>query len=451
MATTALSVTVEESSPVTRTLKIELPADRVSAAHGSVVSEFRRHARVPGFRPGKAPIKVVENNYKDDIERTLLERLIRDSIQEAMTKVDGPVLNVRDVQPEAVQKTEPFRYSAIVEIPPKIELKNYKKLKLLRPARTAAAKDVDEVLDNLRVRNADYAAAAAGEGAETGDRLTLTYGAYDDGVLVPDGQVNDHQAELGAGALHPKFEEKLLGATAGQNLEFKIAFGDQDAPSDALKNKTIEFKVDVVAMQKRRLPELDDAFAALVLPESTLESLRQRIENDLNASYTREGRDAVESQAIQQLLADHDFSVPEGTVSRRRESLAQETAARLMRQGYPKKAVQDLLPMILGDSGPRAERDVKVSFLLDAIAKQEKIEVSDADVEAELTTMAAAEGQAPAPIIARAKAEGFFENIRGDLQNRKALTFIVEQANIKDVSPDDYKAHLEKSTKNQAK
>ena len=199
MTTTAVSITVEELGPVTRMLNVEVPVDRVNQARGSVISELRQHAKVPGFRPGKAPLQVLEKNYKEDIERTLFDRLVQDSIGEAVEQYDGKILNVRDIKPESLEKSASFKYGAIVEIPPEIKLGTYKKIKVLKPKIEVGDQQVDDVLSNLQERNMTFRPAEADESIAEKDKVTLTYHAFDQGELVPDGHVHDHEAQIGAG------------------------------------------------------------------------------------------------------------------------------------------------------------------------------------------------------------------------------------------------------------
>ena len=252
---------------------------------------------------------------------------------------------------------------------------------------------------------------------------------------------------MALGALHPKFEEQVCGNQQGAHLEFNIAFGEEDAPSEALKNKTIEFKVDIVGHEKGVQPDIDDAFAATMIPDATVETMRERIKTDLLTGQEQEGKQAVESQLLQQLLEAHAFEVPEGAVSKRRESLSQEVASRMMGQGYPEKAVKDMLPMIFADTAPRAERDVRVSFLLKAIADAESIEVDDTAVEVEISKYAEAQGQSLESVISEARNEGRYETLREELKSQQALDFIVKNATIKEVTSEEYQKHMEKLAK----
>lgn len=443
MASTALTVSIEESSPVTRTLKVEVPVERVHAARGNVLREFSRQARVPGFRPGKVPPKVIETNYKADIERSVLERLVRESLDEAIAKLDVPVLNIRDILPEALATTTAFKYSAVVEVPPKIEVKGYKKLKALRPCKKAEAQDVDAVLTNISEHHATFRPALAEDSIALGDRVTLNYSAFENGQLIANSKVENHETQIGTGALHPKFEQQLAKAKVGDQLKFAIDFGEHDAPNAQLKNKKVDFEVEVVALQKRELPQLNDEFVTKMLNGTSLAALRERIEADLNAAYARQGAQAVEEQIIQQLLELHNFALPESVVVRHREALTQEAADRLLQQGYPKKLVQDLLPMIFKDQAQRAEQQVRLAFLLEAIAKAEGITISDASVEDELARLAELEEKTKEAVITQAKQQGRFENYRSELRNRQALALVIENANIKDVTPEVFKKHQE--------
>ncbi|RMF16155.1 MAG: trigger factor [Candidatus Dadabacteria bacterium] len=439
----SITVSVESTGPVTRQLSVEVPEQRVGALRNEIVSEFRRHARIPGFRPGKAPLPVVEKNYQGEIRQNLVERLIRETIGEAVEQVEGRVLNVVDIQPDEATDAG-FRYVATVEVPPEVAPKGYKKLKLQRPVGEVGDEQVDRVIDDLRERYAAWRDAAEGETAAEGDRVKLTYTAYDGDEPLEDGHVEGYEAQVGAGQLHPKFEDGIIGATAGQDLEFTIEFGEDDAPSDALKNRTVRFVVHVDELKKKELPEADDAFAAQLIPDTDLAGLRARIADDLRAAHQREADAALRDQAVEQLLEKHEVDLPEGAVRQRQESIARDSASRLVQQGYPAEAVKGLLPMMFEDARGRAENEMRAAFVLSAIADAEGIEVSDEDVEAELRQQAEAMGQPAEQILARARSEGHFEDLRSSLRNQRALDLVISEASVKDIPLEKYREQMEK-------
>jgi trigger factor len=441
-----LNVRVAEAGPVTRTMHVEVPAARVAAARGAVVREIQSRARIPGFRPGKAPVQVVEKSYREDIESATLDRVLRESIGEALEKVAEPVLHVQSVRPQALQAGAALAYEATIEVQPKFELRKYKGIKIDRPTREVSDADVDRVLESLRVREAEFSAAMSGECLAVGDRVTLSYTATRDGNPVPDGRADHYTAQIGSGGLHPQFESGILGAAAGEQRSFAVTFGEDDAPSEALRHATVDFSVQIESLEKRRLPELDDAFASRMMADATLASLRDRIRADLARSVAEEAQQAMEAQAIEALLADQDFPVPPGLVDRRRRALAEDIAQRLLHQGYAKQTVQQLAPRLLSDAGDRAERDVRLSFVLTAIADAESIVVTDEDLNEEVRRIAAALGEPFETALARVKRQGLTESIRGELRNRKALATVIAAAQVKDITPE---AFAEKRRKRQ--
>ena len=435
-----VSISVEDSSPVTRTFRVEVPLEQVQKAHQTTIEEYRRQVRIPGFRPGKAPTPVVIKNYKSEIDRSVQEQLIRESIGEAVESYDGKVLGVRDVNPDTFEAKAAFVYRAVVEVPPEFKLQSYKKMKLERPYKEASEADIDKVLADLQLRNAEFADADAGYTAADGDQLTVDYTATADGEVINDGEQEDYLAVIGGPALHAEFSKQLIGKTAGSDLAFEITYGDDDAPQDDLKGKTAQFKVAVKSIQKRVLPKLDDAFAAKMLPDANLESLRQRIRDDFQNNAESEAKRALELQVYEQMLEAHPFDVPEGVVEKRQRDLAEETAGRLMQQGYPKNALKNLMPMVYADTAKRAANDVRVGFLMDAVAEAESITADDSDAEAALASIAEAQGQSKEAVIARAKENDVFDQVLAELKQRKALDFIIEHATIKDVDPEAFQA-----------
>lgn len=434
-----LEVQVEKSGPVTRVVTVEIPQQRYEEARGSVLSEIGRQARVPGFRPGKAPPEVIEQAYASDVRQALHERLIRDSIDEALDQVEDRVLNVRNVEPSPIESGDgPFRYAATVEVPPPVKLKSYKKLKAKRPYAEIDEADVRKVLDDLRERNAEYREASDDEALAEGDEVVLSYRATEDGEPVPDGSAEQYRTRLDGSGLHPEFEKELFGATGGEHRSFEITFTEENAPSEELAGRTIHFDVDVEEVHKRELPEVDDDFAAKMLDGASLEELKDRIRKDIEAARRHEADRAVESQLIDGLLEKHEFDVPTGVVERRRQQLAEQAAHNLLHQGYPQETIQQMAPMLLAEVADRAEKEVRLGFLLEEIAEAEEVEVSDEEVEAELLDAARQQGEQGPAFVQRAKEEGFYESMRSELRNRKALASVREHANIKDVDPEKF-------------
>lgn len=440
---TSVQVTVQESGPVTRQLVVEVAAERVREARSAALAEARRRARIPGFRPGKAPENVILRTFRGDIEQSMLRVLVEGTIGEAVDRIEGKVLNVREVRPEPFAEGDaPFRYEAVVEVPPALKPsdKDWKKIKVRRPIQPVGEDDVQKVVDDLRNRNATHRPATAGETLADGDEVVLSYQATRDGEAVPDGAADHHRARLGAGQLHASFEPQLIGAAAGDKRAFDVTFDDSSAPSPDLVGATLHFEVEVHEVHKRELPELDDEFAARMLDGATVDSLRERILTDLRAAAEQEAERAVESQISTALLEAQTFEVPEGVVQRRREQIAEQTAQRLMRQGYPEQSVRSLVPMLLADAEQRAERDVRLSFLLEAIAEAEDVQVGDDEVEADVRAGAAEVGQNPEAYLQRVRSEGMFESIRAEMRNRKAFLKVREHAVVTDVSPEAFAA-----------
>lgn len=440
---TSVQVTVQESGPVTRQLIVEVAAERVREARSAALAEARRRARIPGFRPGKAPENLILRTFRGDIEQSMLRVLVEGTISEAVDRVEGRVLSVREIRPEPFAEGDaPFRYEAVVEVPPAIKPsdKDWKKIKVRRPIRPVGEDDVQSVLDDLRKRYATYRPAAVGETLADGDELVLSYQATRDGKPVPNGAADHYRARLGAGQLHASFEPHLMGAAAGDRRAFDITFDESSAPSPDLVGATVHFEVEVHEVHKRVLPELDDEFAARVLDGATVDLLRERILSDLRAAAEQEAERAVESQLATALLEGQTFEVPEGVVERRRQQLAEQAAQRLMRQGYPEQSVRSLMPRLLADAEQRAERDVRLSFLLEAIAEAEGLQVTDDEVEADIRAGAIELGHNPEAYLQRVRSEGMFESIRAEIRNRKAFLKVREHAVVTDVTPEAFAA-----------
>src|SRR5262245_8553159 len=427
------SVSASEPSPVLRSLAIEVDESGVRHAFEHVYRDLAKSARIKGFRPGKAPRAVLERMYGASV-REEVERLLVSQTFAAAVERSGIVPVVEpDIEAEPPEPGRAFRYTAQVEVRPKLELPALDGLPATRPLVQVRDDEVEGELEALRQRRAPLEDEPEEAQAGRGSVLTLDYQGRIDGKPFEGGSAEGALVVLGAGRLVAGFEEGLEGARRGEARELSVSF-PEDYPAPDLRGKQATFSVDVKALQRRRVPALDDAFAQSLGEEGvgTLEALRARLREVLHARRERAADEALHRSLMDALLERVPFEVPPGLVERRlsqRLSNAHEQLESML----PHEELHARLDEWRVAWRPEAEREVRESFLLEAVAEQQGLRAEDAEVDARIEQMARAQGIAPERLKKLYQERGL-EGLRARLRDEKALEFLTSRAKVEATS-----------------
>ncbi|MEE2675192.1 MAG: trigger factor [Myxococcota bacterium] len=431
-----IQVEATEETPILRVLSVTVDASRVDKAFDRTYRNLQKEVRVKGFRPGKAPRSVLERMYgasvPDDIQRLLVAESLGDAIELAsIVPVSEPQIDAERPAPSAA-----FCYEARVELKPEIELPDTQGLPAQRPSGEVAEDEVLTQLESLRERSAPLIEEAEGTAAEEGHTLTMDFVGSVDGEAFEGGSAKGHELELGSGRLVPGFEEQLAGVVAGDDRQLEIDFPDDYGNAD-LAGKHAVFDVHVEAVKKRQLPELDDEFAKDLGDEfETLEELRDRIRSDLQSQRDQVAQQMLRRTVMDSLIERTDFEVPPGVVERQLqhqiESFRQEYGNQL-----PAEVLQSQLDRIAEEGREAAERRVREAFLLEAVAKAESIEATDEDIDQRIGEMAEARGMPPEQLRKIAHDQGWYEAMRSEFVDQKALDLLIERAEVEEVETDE--------------
>lgn len=428
----SVSVSAVEISPVLRTLTIEVDPARVRQAFDRAYRDLGRSVNVKGFRPGKVPRNVLESLYgaslREEIERTL----VNDTLPEAVQKTGIAPVSEPQIEAEPPAQDRAFKYTATVEVMPKIQLPEWRGLAGTRPSISVQDDDVEQELTALRTRRAPL--VDAGEPAATGHTLTIDYQGVIDGKPFEGGSAEGASIEIGSGGYIPGFEEQLRGAGPGEARELNVSF-PADYGAEELRNKHAVFAVTVKAVQKRETPALTDEFAKSLGDEgvATVEALRERVRGDLTTRRERSANDELRRSVMEGLVALAEFDVPPGLVSRRL-SQRLDTAHKQLAQFMPHEELHQRMAQWEEEWRPDAEREVRESLLLEAIADEEKIEVADAQVDERIAQMAREQGLAAERLRKQYEERGLVENLRGRLRIDQALDRVLALAKVAEPS-----------------
>lgn len=409
-------------------LTIEVDADKLNEGLDAAFKKVVKQVSVPGFRKGKMPRGMfekrfgIESLYQDAID-ILLPEAYENAIQETgIEPVDRPEIDV-----EQIEKGKPVIFKATVTVKPEVKLGEYKGLEVEKFDTNVTDEEVENELKSLQERHAELVIKETA--AENGDTVVMDFEGFVDDVPFEGGQADNYSLELGSGQFIPGFEEQLVGAAAGEEKDVEVTF-PEDYHAAELAGKKAVFKVKVHEVKGKELPELDDEFAKDADDEvETLDALKEKIKTRLLDSKKHEAEHHVRDSVVEKAADNAEIDVPEVMVSNEVDRMMQEFEQRLQMQGmnlelYFQFSGQDenaLREQMKEDAAKR----VRMNLTLEAIAKQENIEVSPEEVDEELKKMAEMYNMTVENIAA---ALGSLEGLRGDIQVRKAVDFLVENS-----------------------
>jgi trigger factor len=415
-----------------KNVRVEIPSDVVDAEIERVARGYSRTAKVPGFRPGKTPPRVIKQRFKDqilnEVAQDLIPRAVGDVLRErGVEPVDTP--DVRDVTIEAGQ---PLTFTASFDTVPAFEPGDYSTISLRRPSSRVEDEAVSEALERLRQRAARFE-PVEGRGLEQGDSALVDLERREAG-----GKVDMHRGvsvELGSPANPPGFDAELAGLEPGANKTFTVHF-PADYPSAELAGSDMTYTVTVHGIKKRVLPALDDEFAKDLGEFDSLDALRARVREDLEHEARHGAEREMRAALMKQLAARVPFEAPASLVEREIDRRIEDFARRLMEQQVdPREAGIDWTAF--RESQREASREAVAGALaLDEVARREGLEVTEDDVEREVARYGERTGRTPAAVRARLEKEGGMPRIHSGLRREKAIDFLMARATISGESLD---------------
>jgi trigger factor len=409
-----------------KSLRVEIPSEIVDAEIDRVAKDYSRKARIPGFRPGRAPARVIKQRFKDqilhDVAQDLIPRAVGDALRErGVEAVDTP--DIRDVN---VEEGQALTFTASFETLPPFEPGEYSSIRLQRTQPRVEDAAVDHALQRLRERAARFE-PVEGRGVIDGDTVTLDLERR--GASGAPDKHTDVGVELGNKVNPPGLDEQLLGLEAGATKSFVLHYPADYAIAE-LANSDVSYTVTVKGIRRRVLPELDDELAKDLGEFETLDALRARVRADLEHEARHQSEREIRASLMKQLAARVPFEIPPSLVDRELDRRIEEFARRLVDQNVdPRQAGVDW------DAFRESQRDaaresVASAIVLDEVARRERLEVEAEEVEREIGRYAERTGRTPAAVRAALEKEGDIARVYGGLRRDKSIDFLMSRATI---------------------
>lgn len=414
---------VTDRSKVIKEVAITVPAADVSERLSAVTRDFARSVRLPGFRKGKAPVSLVSSKYASDIRGEVVDRLMPDTLQKVLAQTDlAPIGSPRVIQMDELSDDEPFRFTVAVEVLPEIELGDYTGIEYDAEEIEVTDEAVQHELEGLRHRGGVLSPVEGG--ASEGDILTVSVTASGEGVETK--KTENHELTVGNSPLE-ELNEKAIGAKAGDRIEFEKQWGE-DAPNEDVRGKLVHYEIEVSDVRKLELPPVDDELAKMV-GFDTLEELKSDIRQKLADMQKREQDNSIRTQLSDGLIERHELEVPSALVEEETNRSMQEYARYLATQGIDPRYAEIDWEQIHRNLAVEAEKRVKRTLLLDAIAKKENLAVTDSEIEQKVMEQA---GEQDGPeVLSRLRASGEIEGLRQTFVRDKAMDLVRESAKRK--------------------
>ncbi|HVF51777.1 MAG TPA: trigger factor [Pyrinomonadaceae bacterium] len=426
-----------DHSPTHKELKIEIDAETVRAEYDRISDRYAKAASVPGFRKGHAPRAVVRQRFKQEIRGEVLRELVPQALNDAINESALHVIGEPDIHLDdeaALEKfgDRPISLHAHLEVMPEVTLGEYKGLEAARRTRPVTDEMVEKMIEDLRESSASLQPVEE-RGAEMGDSVTVDFqGRY----LVPpsDEDINAEDVEvvLGGDGVLEEFTNQLLGTRPDDVKTFVVKY-PEDFSSKGLAGKEIEYTATVSAVRRKELPELDDEWAQSLGEElESVDKLRERVRENLEGRAKFEAEQTLRTEVMRKLIAAHQFEVPESLVEQQSQGLLRSYLQEMVQQGLDPRSQEINWEALRGAFRPQATEDLRGSFLLERIAEQENLEVTDAEVESEINTLAEVRRQTPEQVRAALTKQGGERSIADRLRHRKALDFLVDNASVRE-------------------
>jgi trigger factor len=439
-----MNIRLEKKEKCLAALSVEVPAEKVTEERNKVLKGFVTQARIPGFRPGKAPLSVIEKAHSSDITQEVESRLIQNSFQEALKENnDLKVLSVKNPKNVTHQADGSFTFEAEIITAPEISLPEYKGLEIEVPKSEITDEAVDQNLEQLRQRFADYE-DITDRATELGDLAIIDYTATIDGKPLE--EVGGEQAKSLASnegywiriedeAFFPGFTDALIGSKPNDDKEITITLPD-DFPIESIRGMEAVFAVTVTGLKNESLPELDDEFAGKIEAGKSLDDIKALIRDDLDLRQKRQLEEIKINSVLAKLNALTDFDVPEEFLQSETQGQADAMVSEGLEAGMSEDEVEERKAGLFEEAQVRAKNSLKTNFLLTEIGEKEKLKVENSEVLQRVTVMAK---QAKKPVkgyMKELQKNGQLGNIRQNMIFSKAIDFLVEHANVTEVEPE---------------
>jgi trigger factor len=425
-----------KESATRREISIEIPVADVNRQTDSLIQKYQKVARIPGFRRGHVPASIIRQRFSEEIKTDMVEALIPRFFRQEAERLSLHPISQPRVTDLHLHDGEPLRFKAAFEVLPEIKLEGYKELRAERPEIAVSDADVDQALADLRERHASFnpvegRALADGDFAQVSLDGHPKAGTKAEETKPGEGQpvhMDEVLVEIAGQNTMPEFTEHLRGANAGDERTFDVNY-PEDTQDKRLAGKVFTYTVKVQAIKQKSLPELSDEFAKTLGEFQTMDDVRKAIREQMESEKRHEAEHAAKDKLVGQLIERNDFEVPESLVEQQIDIRLERGLRALAAQGLTAEQMKKMdLNRLRAGQREQAIHDVRAALLLERVAEEENIQVSEEELNHEIEALARQSKQTSEAVRARLTPEGGLDRIRTRIRNEKTLEFLYQQS-----------------------
>lgn len=412
-------------------LELTVEAEKFDEAMKKVYFKSAKYFNIPGFRKGKAPMKMVEKYYGNEIfyEDTFND-VAPEALEEAVKENNLEVVSRPDIEVSQIGKGQDLIFTAVMQTKPEAKLGKYKGIEIKKIEYTVSDEDVEHELTHRQEHNARLV-SIEDRPVESKDTAVIDFEGFVDGVPFDGGKAEGHELEIGSNTFIPGFEDQIIGMKIGEEKDINVTFPEEYFSKD-LAGKEATFKVKVNEIKKKELPELDDEFAKDVSEFDTLEELKNSIKEKLEKDNSQKQKYETEDEVIKAVCENVEVDIPSGMIESEIDNMMKDIETRLSYQGLKLDQYLSLVNKTEEDMRkeyePQAQEAVKSRLMLEAVIKAENIEVAEEEIEAKLKEMAKNYGKPEDEFLNNENVKNY---IKQGIASEKALAFLVENAKMK--------------------
>lgn len=425
-----MSLQVEKMEKNMAKLTIEVSAEELDKAMQNAYLKARGKISIPGFRKGKAPRKMIEQMYgKGIFLEDAANALIPEHYSKALEECDLEIVSQPEIDVTQAEPGKAFIFTAEVAVKPEVTLGEYKGVEVPKSETEVTDEDIDAEIKKEQEKNS-RTVTVEDRGAENGDITTIDFEGFVDGVAFEGGKGTDYPLTLGSGSFIPGFEDQLVGAKAGDHVEVNVTFPEEYQAAE-LAGKAAVFQCDVKKVETKELPELDDDFAQDVSEFDTLAEYREDVKKNLTEKKEKEARAAKENVAVDKAIENAEMEIPDAMLNTQVRQMMNDFASRMQSQGLTMEQYFQFIGMtaekMQEEMKPQALKRIQTRLVLEKIAETENIEVSEDEVNEEISKMAEMY-KMEADKLKELLGDRELEQMKKDMAVQKAVTLVADEA-----------------------
>lgn len=433
-----MKTALEEISAVKKKLNVEIEASEVDKKLSQAYKEVGKKAKIPGFRPGKAPRAILERHYGPRVTEQVQRELISETFPKAVENTQAFPVSTPLFEKEALKQGEIFRYSALMEVRPQFELDGYLGIEVEKETLSSVSEeDVSRRLEEIRKAYGTLSSIREERPIREGDHVVLDYKAFEKGEPIKGVQAENFLLNVGSGNFHPDFEAAIIGLSKGEETQIHVDFA-KDYYQDKLAGKAVDFTVQILDIKEMELPDLDNEFAcSLDAGFNTMEELREKLRENINSEEEKRIERELRQRLLKRISDSVDIEVPESLVKSQRDSAFEKIKQNLSRSGSSLEKAGLSEQKLMEDLRPAAEGRVKEKLIIGKIAEQQQISIDEDNLKDGFDRLARSTGQDAEILRKYYEANNLMDSLKDDLLEEKTLNFLVDNANIIEVTKED--------------